>query len=101
MAVLTVNTNEKDPQRLAAALRQLAEGRSNAVGACTFSANANSTLVTAPNCSVSSFVLLMPTTTHAGWHQSQYSIVPANGSFRVIHKSNTFTDSTFGYFCVG
>lgn len=101
MTTLTISVNESDPKRVAAALRQLTEGRTNATGTCTISANANSTLVTAPNCSVSSFVFLSPTTTHAAWHMATSYTVPANGSFRIIHANNALTDSVFGFVCLG
>lgn len=101
MAGLTVATNEKDPQRLSAALRQVLEGRSNATGTFTITANVTSTLVTAPNCSTSSFVFLSPVTTHAAWHMATTYTVPANGSFRVIHASNATTDSMFGFIVLG
>lgn len=101
MTSLTVAINESDPARIAAALRQVVEGRTNATGTCTITANVNSTLVTAPNCSVSSVVILCPTTTHAAWHMATTYTVAANGSFRIIHANNSTTDSNFGFVCLG
>lgn len=101
MTALTISINESDPKRIAAALQQVTEGRTNATGTFTISANANSTLVTAPNCSVSSFVFLSATTMHAAWHMATTKTLPANGSFVVTHASNTLTDSIFGFVCLG
>ena len=39
---------EKDPYKIARAIRELFEGRSNAVGSFTLAANAASTTVTSP-----------------------------------------------------
>src|SRR5688572_5777021 len=59
--------NEKDPIKQNAAIRQLIEGRSNAVGTVTLTNDgvAMGTTVTAPNCGPNSAVFLFPTTAAA------------------------------------
>lgn len=101
MPALNVSINETDPKRLSAVLRQLVEGRSNAIGTFTLNANSTSTTVTAVNCAVSSFVFLSPTTTHAAWQMAFIKTAPANGSFVVTHANNTLTDCSFGFIALG
>ena len=50
MSVGIVGRDEKDLSKFAFAIQQLAEGRSNATGTVTLTANAASTTVTAPTC---------------------------------------------------
>ena len=101
MTSLTVAANEKDPSRLASTIRQLSEGRSNATGTCTLTANVTSTLVTAPNCSTSSVVFLAPTTTNAAAAVGTTFYAAANGSFTLTHANTATTNRVFGYVCLG
>ena len=61
----TLSAEERDPARIVRAVRQLAEGRSNAVGAFTLTAGAASTVVTAPTCGAGSSVLVFLKTANA------------------------------------
>ena len=92
---------EKDPARIVRAIRELFEGRSNAVGTFTLTANATTTVVAAPNCAVGSTVLLSPRTAHAANDMATTSVVAAKGSFTVTHANNGRNDRTFGYVCLG
>lgn len=101
MASINVSSSEKDPRRLADAIRQLVEGKSNAVGKFTLTANATSTVVQSPTCSPSSFVFLSPITQNASNDMATTSIVCGMSSFTVTHANNARVDRTFGYVVLG
>lgn len=101
MASLDVSSVEKDPRRLADVIRQLVEGKSNAVGTFTLTPNATSTVVMAPTCSPGSFVLLSPQTSDAANDMATTWFVAGTGQFTVNHASNPRVDRTFGFFVVG
>jgi hypothetical protein len=95
---------EQDPYKIVRAVRELFEGRSNAVGSVTLTANATSTTVTAANCGVGSTVLLTPTSAHAAAEVGNgtiYVSAVANGSFTLTHANNSQTDRTFLYAAFG
>jgi len=103
-AGLSISYAEKDPLKQNSAIRQLIEGRSNAVGLCTLSSNAASTQITAVNCGPNSAVFLFPTTANAAsvaatTYVASTSVFP--GRFVVSHASNGNTDKTFFYVCLG
>lgn len=100
----TLSAEEKDIARIVRAVRQLAEGRSNAVGTFTLTANAASTVVTAVNCGAGSSVLAFPTTANAAaeiGNGTMYIGTVANGSFTVTHANNAQTDRIFMYAALG
>ena len=104
MSALVLAAGEKDPVRVAAAVNQLAQGRSNAVGSVTLTHDAASTTVAAPTCGAGSVVLLSPTTAHAAAELgagTAYISAVANKSFTITHANNTQTDRTFGFVCLG
>jgi hypothetical protein len=95
---------EQDPYKIVRAVRELFEGRSNAVGKLTLTANATSTTVTAANCGIGSTVLLTPTSAHAAaefGNGTIYVSAVANGSFTLTHANNSQTDRTFLYAAFG
>lgn len=95
---------EKDLGRVIDAIRQLIEGRSNAVGTVTLAHDgvATTTTVTAPNCGPNSVVKLTPQTAHAATAlTSTYVSSVSAGSFVITHAATAQTDQTFGWFCVG
>lgn len=95
---------EKDPARIVAAVRDLFEGRSNAVGTVTLTASAATTTVDAINCGPGSRVFLMPTTAHAAAEYGNgtlYVSSVASGSFTVTHANNSQTDRIFFFVCLG
>ena len=96
--------SEQDPYKIVRAVRELFEGRSNAVGRFTLTANAASTTVTAANCGVGSTVLLTPTSAHAAAEVGNgtiYVSAVASGSFTIVHANNAQTDRTFMYVAIG
>jgi len=107
MAVNNLPTPD-DPnlQRTAAAVKQLAQGRSNANGTFTLTANAATTTVTATHCAIGSTVLYTPQTANASAEIGNGTIYITaanvlNGSFVVTHANNAQTDRTFAYICLG
>jgi hypothetical protein len=97
-------STEKDLFKIVRAVRELFEGRSNAVGTFTLTASATSTTVTAANCGAGSTVLLTPTSAHAATEIGNGTIYVssvANGSFTVTHASNSQPDRTFLYAALG
>ena len=99
---LFIASIEQDQVKQNLFMRQLSEGRSNAVGIVTLTANAASTVVTAPSCSKSSAVFLFPTTANAAAIvAATYVSAVANGSFTVTHTNSATADKTFFYGCFG
>ena len=107
-SAVTVNnlptSDDKDLTRTAYAVRQLAQGRSNAVGTVTLTASAASTVVSFANCASGSVPLLTPTTANAAaeiGNGTMYVSAVANGSFTLTHANNVQTDRTFLFVCLG
>lgn len=95
---------ERDPLKLARAIRELFEGRCNAVGAFTLATGATATTVAAMNCGAGSTVLLAPMTADAAAeikNGTLYVSAVANGSFTVAHASNAQADRSFRYAAFG
>ncbi len=102
MSAFIVQTTERDLGKYATAIRQLAEGRSNAVGSVTLTANDTSTVVTAQNCGPDSFVYLMPKTANAAAAlATTYIATIAAGTFTVTHANTADADKEFGFICLG
>jgi hypothetical protein len=98
---LTLSPAERDLIRIVMAVRQLMEGRSNATGTVTLTANVGSTTVPAPNCAAGSVVLLSPRTANAAAALATTFVTAGNGSFMVTHATNTQPDRTFGWAALG
>lgn len=95
---------EKNPVRINQALRDLFQGRSNAVGAVTLTANDTTTTVTAANCGEDSKIFLMPTTANAAadfGSGSLYVSAVANGTFTITHPNDADEDKTFFWVALG
>ena len=104
MSALVLARDEKDQRKINTAINELAQGRSNAVGAVTLAVSAVSTTVTAKNCGAGSVVLLSALTANAAAELGNGTIfvsAVANGSFTLAHASNAQNDRTFGYVCLG
>lgn len=104
MAGNVPNPAETNLRKIVQGVRELFQGRSNAVGTLTLTANAASTTVTAINCGQDSKVFLTPTTANAasevGAGTLRVSSV-ASGAFTLTHANNAQTDRTFFYVCLG
>jgi hypothetical protein len=104
MSALVLAADEKDVRKVNAAINNLAQGRSNAVGTVPLRVSATTTIVTARNCGAGSVVLLSPLTAHAAAEivaGTLYVSAVANGSFTLTHANNSQNDRTFGYVCLG
>jgi hypothetical protein len=100
----TLSAEERDLARIVRAVRQLAEGRSNAVGSFTLAAGVASTVVTAPTCGAGASVLAFPRTANAAaevGNGTMFIGTVANGSFTVSHANNAQADRTFMYAALG
>lgn len=98
-----LNPGETTQSKIVQRVRQLMEGRSNAVGRLTLSSTgATSTSITAITCGPGSVPILTPLTLNAS--NLKYHINSTDvylGSFVVSHTSSTSTDLNFGYAIVG
>jgi hypothetical protein len=103
---LYLNATEKDPIKQNQAIRQLIEGRSNAVGVVTLAHDgvATTTIVAAPVCGPNSIVFLFPQTAHAAAVVATTYVKAADVTARqfiVTHATTSNTDVTFGWVCLG
>jgi hypothetical protein len=100
---LGLNPGETVQSKIVHQVRQLMQGRSNAVGRLTLSSTgATSTSVTAITAGPGSVPLLTPLTINAS--NMKYHINSTDvylGSFTVSHTSSTSTDLSFGYLVAG
>jgi hypothetical protein len=95
---------ETNLYKIVRAIRELFEGRSNAVGSFTLTPSAASTVVSAANCGAGSTVLLTPKTANAAaeiGNGTLYIATVANGSFTVTHANNAQADRTFMWAAFG
>lgn len=103
-AGLYLAPTEKDPLKQNQIIRQLIEGRSNAVGSVSLSSGtATTTAVTAITCGPFSAVKLAPQTAHAAAAQTTtYVSSVTKGQFVISHASTASdTDYTFWYHIIG
>lgn len=101
---LFISEDEQNQIRQNQAIRQLIEGRSNAVGTVTLTSDgvATTTTATAPTCGPNSVVFLSPMTAHAaGALATTYISAVSSTSFTVTHAATSNTDVTFGWVCLG
>lgn len=89
-------TVEEGVRRLAALVRALADGRSNAVGTVTLAASLSSTAVSDPRVGRDSAILLSPMSASAASATVHLSTV-SNGGFTLTHDADAATDRTFRY----
>lgn len=102
MTALVVNRDEKDPRVFALAINELTQGRSNATGSVTLTANAASTAVTNDNFAPGSTVYFTATTSNAATGvTAMYISARAKGTFTITHANNAQTDRTYLYAIVG
>jgi hypothetical protein len=90
--------------RIVQSIRELFEGRSNAVGTVTLRANQTTTTVTAPNCGPETRIFLEATTataaTERGGSALRISSV-GSGTFTITHANTADTDKTFFWLALG
>lgn len=98
------SATERNLAKIVRSIRDLFEGRSNAVGRFTMALNAGSTTVQAPNCGLESKVQLIPRHANAAteygagtWYISD--VKP--GQFTVVHVNSATANRTFDYVIQG
>jgi hypothetical protein len=104
MSALVLSPQEKDGFKIVAAINQLAQGRSNAVGSVTLAANAASTTVVAPNCAAGSAIFLFPQSANAAAEWKNGTLWVAGVSkqqFTIAHANNAQTDRLFFWVALG
>lgn len=107
-AGLYLAPSEQNPVKVNEVVRQLIEGRSNAVSTVTLTNDgaAMTTTVTAPTCGPNSNVFLFPTTAAASTflRSSDLHIKESNvtaGQFIVTHAATATANLTFFWWCLG
>lgn len=104
---LFISEDEQSQLRQNQSIRQLMEGRSNAVGTITLAHGDDSpttTTVTAVTCGPQSVVMMFPATAHAAAVVATTYIKEtdiSSGQFIVTHAATSNTDVTFYYVCLG
>lgn len=89
--------------RIVQAIRQIIQGRSDAVlHSVTLTPSATTTVVAAINCSKDSEVFLSPRTANAAAAlATTYVSSVGQGTFTLTHASNVQADKTYGIVCIG
>lgn len=83
-------------------LNLLIDGKTNAIGQVTLTANAASTAVTDLRVGADSRILLMPTTANAAAAlTTSYIATVGKQTFTITHANNAQTDKTFKYAIIG
>lgn len=104
MAGTVPQPGEINVRRIVQSVRELYEGRSNAIGRVTLAASATTTAVTAVNCGLGSVVLLFPETADAAAEVAAgglYVSAVGAGSFTLTHANDASTDRTFAWVALG
>lgn len=104
MAGNVPNPAETNMRAIVQAVRELFQGRSNAVGEVTLEAGAASTTVDAINCGLESKVFLFPKTANAAAEVGAgtlYVSAVAASAFTLAHANNAQTDRTYFYVALG
>lgn len=100
--VLWLDSAETNPRRQNNVIQQLMQGRTNATGDFTLTANSTSTVVTSQTCGPSSVIVWMPTTTNAASQMATLSCATvAARTFTLTHASNANIDQSFKYIVLG
>lgn len=86
---------------LVSAIRQLAEGRSNAAGQVTLTQNAATTTVTNDVIPAGCYPQLTPASANASAELAVYVSSVAKGSFIISHPSNATASRIWNWFAVG
>lgn len=100
MSGLLPPSTETNITRIVQGVRDLFQGRSNAMGEFTLTAGATSTVVSAPNCGEQSRISITPQTANAAGAVATTYIPQATvkpGQFTVTHANTGTTDRIFSY----
>lgn len=102
-AVRTLPSAGASEREVLQAIRELIEGRSNAVGTVTLTPAATSTVVSKVTVNANAGVFLFPSTASAALSvaTTYANITPGGGSFTITHTSTAAVDRTFYYAVLG
>lgn len=98
------HNGETNPSKIIKSIQALYEGRSNATGSFTCTQNAASTVVTAPNCSVGSKVVVSARHANAAaelGNGTGYVSAVAQGAFTFTHANSATANRNFDYVIQG
>ena len=104
MTLRLIHPTETVLSEIVRTIRELAFGRSLAVGTFTLAAGVTTTTVVARNCGADSQILCFPKTAAAATELGaggMYVSSVAPGSFVVTHANDASTTRTFGYAALG
>lgn len=104
MTAVVLPDGEQELRRIVFAINQLTQGRSNAVGSVTLTANVGTTTVTATTCGTGSTVLLFPESASAATEFVAGTLrvsTVSNGSFVITHVNSATADRTFRWVAIG
>ena len=104
MTINTLAPGEKDLFKIVSVIRELCQGRSNANGTVTLTANAGSTVVPAVTCATGATPVLTPLSPHASADFASgafYVSAISNGAFTITHPNNANSDKTFSWAVFG
>ena len=87
--------------RVIDALRLLFDGKHNATGQVTFTANATSTIITDARIGGGTLIKLVPLTESAAGEVVYWQSSTGEGTATFTHQSDAATDRTFGYILQG
>lgn len=99
-----LQSGETSLRRIVQAVRELFEGRSNAMGGFTCTENAATTAVTHPNVGPESRIIITPTTANGAAELGAgtiYISAKALGSFTVTHANSATASRSFDFAIVG
>ncbi len=86
-------------------IRELIEGRSNAIGTVTLTANVGTTTVTKRTINANAAVFLFPVTASAATEFAagtlRAAVATGGGSFVITHVNSATADRTFSYLVIG
>lgn len=95
---IALSITEHNQKTINQAIRETQNGRDNASGSVTLTANVGTTTVAAVNCSPTSGVQLTPATANAATAvATTYVSTVGKGQFVITHANNAQVDRTFYY----
>lgn len=92
------------PRDVAQAVNNILNGKINAVGTVTLTANAASTTVNDPRVTANSFIDFRPQTAHAAAIANPYVLkanITEGASFVITHANDANSDKTFSFCILG
>lgn len=101
---IQIQREERDPQRIVDAIRQLVEGRQNSVDDVTLTPGSTTTVVKFPNCSRDARVFLFPQTANAAAALATTFVRKADitqSQYTITHANSAQADRTFSALVIG